>query len=177
MTLIPIALFVSLFVATWSILDLLLVWITNILADHTELACDKRYVPARIAIVGPPDPDLSLRELDACGSAITEFAINPAQNPIELVWRILETAPGIVVVRDIATDSLGFAHLVRKAGYIGTVVLWWRRRGERGALYAGTATMDALCTKSTTPRAAPEACGARARVSVRKEVRLTVHIR
>ena len=45
------------------------------------------------------------------------------------------------------------------------------------ALYAGTATMDALCTQSTTPRAAPEACGARARVSARKEVRLTVHIR
>ena len=38
----------------------------------------------------------------------------------------------------------------------------WAVPAPGDALYAGTATMDALCTKSRTPRAAPEACGARA---------------
>ena len=37
-----------------SILDLLLVWITSILADRTELTCDERYVPARIIAAAAP---------------------------------------------------------------------------------------------------------------------------
>ena len=97
---------------------------TSLFVNNTELACDKRYAPLHIAVIGPPDSDPSLQDLDTCGSTVTEFALKTEQNPIELVWRVLETAPGVILVRDVASDSLGVAHLVRKAGYVGVLVLY-----------------------------------------------------
>ena len=115
---------VAAFLSTWALIDFVLVFVTSLFVNNTELACDKRYAPLHIAVIGPPDSDPSLQDLDACGSTVTEFGLKPEQNPIELVWRVLETAPGVVLVRDVANDSLGVAHLVRKAGYSGVLALY-----------------------------------------------------
>ena len=60
MTALLIACFTSLFLVTWSVLDILLVWITSMLVNNTELVCDKQYAPQRIAVIGPPESDQSL---------------------------------------------------------------------------------------------------------------------
>ena len=108
----------------WAFLHFVLAKLAHILPNEIEIPCTNRRVPARIAVVGPPTVDATLARLDACGSVVSEIALaSRITSPIECAWRALETYPDLVVVRDAAKDALHFAHLVRKAGFIGVVLL------------------------------------------------------
>ena len=122
--LIQTAFVVAAFLSTWALVDFVLVFVTSLLPKHVEIDCAKQYAPQRIAIVGPPKVDTSLDTLGDCGSVVTEYALRPGQSAIECVWRVLESSPGLVIIRDVAHDSLELARLIRKAGYIGVLLFY-----------------------------------------------------
>ena len=152
--LIQTAFVVAAFLSTWALVDFVLVFVTSLLPKHVEIDCAKQYAPQRIAILGPPKVDTSLDTLGDCGSVVTEYALRPGQSTIECVWRVLESSPGLVLIRDVAHDSLELARLIRKAGYIGVLLFYGPKNYHRqGRSRLPTPTPTSTASHSTLAHA------------------------
>ena len=115
---------VSLLLALWAFMDYFISVVAGTLPNFEEVPCAQRRAPARITVVGPPNTDVALKNLDACGSAVTEIELTSTDVPIRVAWDALETSPDVVVIHDMGRQGLNFAHAVQSSGFIGVVLMY-----------------------------------------------------
>ena len=104
---------------TYLIRDFLLVYVMSVLPTRVELECAKQYLPQRIAVIGPPATEPALHSLGTFGSSVQEVALKAGESAVDCVWHVLESNPGLVVIRDVSHDAIELAHHFRKIGYFG----------------------------------------------------------